>query len=66
MSYSFAVEAKDGVITPVATTQPNTAVPDGRFTVNGHEDADWLSIGVSRHDEAGKQIAQASGYGAKH
>jgi hypothetical protein len=66
MSYSFQVEAKDGVITPVPTTQPNIAVPDGKFSISGHEDADWLSISVTRNDETGKQIAQASGYGVKH
>lgn len=66
MSYSFAVEAKDGQLTVVAPTQPSTAIPDGRFAVSGHEDADWLSVSVSRTDPAGRQIAQASSYGAKH
>ena len=64
MSYSFRVEAKDGVISVPGS--PDSTVPDGVFLVNGHEDADWLSIGVTRNDPTGKQVAQAIGYGAKH
>ena len=64
MSYSFQVEAKGGELTISNPSQPH--VPDGRFTINGHEDADWLSVGVTRYDANNKQIAQANGYGAKH
>lgn len=65
MSYSFNVTAKDGVINVPAEQQPNAHIPDGTFSVAGHEDADWLSVSVTRKDETGRQIAQASGYGAK-
>lgn len=64
MSYGFNVTVKDGVIT--APAEPNPHVPDGTFSIGGHEDADWLSVSVTRKDEAGRQIAQATGYGAKH
>lgn len=63
MSYSFQVEAKDGELTIANPSQPN--VPDGRFTVNGHEEDAWLSIGVTRYDGNNTQIAQASGYGRR-
>jgi hypothetical protein len=36
MSYSFKVEAKDGVLT-IACAAPQY-VPDGQYTVGGHQD----------------------------
>ena len=65
MSYSFTVEAKDGVISIPATASPNASIPDGKFVIGGHEDGDWLSISVGRTDPAGVQIAQASSYGKR-
>ena len=62
MSYSFQVEAKDGQLEVVGSGKH---VPDGKFLVSGHEDGDWLSIGITRNDSNGKQVAQATGYGSK-
>ena len=64
MSYSFTVEAKDGVIS-VPAASPNLHIPDGKFLVTGHEEDAWLSISVGRTDPAGVQIAQASSYGKR-
>jgi hypothetical protein len=63
MSYSFNVEVKDG---KAAVAGDLTHVPEGTFAIGGHEDADWLSVSITRKDPAGKQIAQASGYGVRH
>ena len=59
MSYSFNIEAKGNKLSVVGQT---TEVPDGKYTVNGHEEAEWLSVGVTRFDDEGKQVAQATGY----
>ena len=65
MSYSFTVEAKDGVISVPATASPNLSIPDGRFMINGHEEDAWLSISISRADVTGTQVAQAGSYGKR-
>jgi hypothetical protein len=65
MSYSFTVEAKDGVISVPATASPNASIPAGRFVVTGHEEDAWLSISIARMDETGAQVAQASDYGKR-
>ena len=59
MSYSFQVEVKDGqpTVGVLAAT-----VPDGKYTVNGHEEDAWLSIGVTRWNAENVQIAQANSY----
>jgi hypothetical protein len=61
MSYSFTVSAKDGTLTVEGDT-PHVHVPDGRFTIGGHEEAEWLSLSVYRQDPEGHQVAQASSY----
>jgi hypothetical protein len=59
VSYSFQVTAKDSVLT---VAEPIGAVPDGRYTVNGHEDGGFRTIGVTQFDEDNTQVAQATGY----
>ena len=60
MSYQITVEVKDGV--PVVASYTPGQVPEGRFTLSGHEDGSWLSIGVTRYDDGNSQVAQASSY----
>jgi hypothetical protein len=62
VSYSFTVEAKDGVLT--AGGQSGT-IPDGKYSVSGHEDDTTHNLGVARFDEHGQQVLGASAYGRK-
>jgi hypothetical protein len=62
VSYSFTVEAKDGVLT--IDGQSGT-IPDGKFSVSGHDDETTHNIGTSRFDEQGQQVLGASAYGRK-
>ena len=64
MSYGFFVDVKDGVATidTVGYVKP----PDGRYGVNGHvpspDGSDWQyeSLTVTRYDQGGNQMSQAS------
>lgn len=64
MSYSIKLKAFGGKL-EIVGDGPHHHVPDGEFTVNGHEDANGTSITVTRLDP-GQQVAiQATGFAPK-
>lgn len=62
MSYSFSLTVKDGVVA-VSEGSNTTHVPDGKFTIAGHEDAGSRSISVMRTGSDGRGVAQANAVG---
>ncbi len=58
MSYNFQVDAKDGVLT---IADQVGQVPDGRYSVAGHDDEASRNISVSLTD-GGQMVASASGF----
>ena len=59
MSYSFQVEAKDNKLSVVNLT---AEVPDGKYTVNGHDGETDRNIGVVRFDGSSNVVAQANAF----
>jgi hypothetical protein len=57
MSYSVNLKSQDGTVTVTGTSG---TVPDGTWTVNGHEDANYASVGVARAKPEGGYVAQAT------
>lgn len=66
MSYSFVVEVKDGKPSIAENTPVLQGCPDGKIQVAGHvpakggTDYKYESISVTRYDDAGSQVSQAS------
>lgn len=56
MSYNVTVEVAEGT----ATVTTSGEVPDGEFTIHGHEDATRREIGVTRRGADGRYIAAAN------
>jgi hypothetical protein len=62
MSYSFRLRASGGSVQVESVTGP---VPEGTFTVSGHENEQNASVAVTRFSVTGIQVAQASGQALK-
>lgn len=60
MSFNFKVIAKDGQLT-VEDSGGLMHVPDGYFSISGHEDAVTTSLAASRINAAGATVVQCSG-----
>ena len=57
MSYQIQVQVTDG--TPVIASVSGT-VPDGDFSIGGHEDESLPSLSVQRRDTSGNLVANCS------
>lgn len=60
MSYSIKLKALGGKLSIVGDTHAH--VPDGEFTVNGHEDVHGTSLTVQRLDPGQQVVIQAQAY----
>lgn len=63
MSYSIKLKALGGKLSIVGDTHPH--LPDGEFTLNGHEDAHGTSLTVSRLDPGQQVVIQATAFAPK-
>jgi hypothetical protein len=59
LSYSFQVEAKDNKLSVVSQT---AEVPDGKYTVNGHDSETDRNLGAVRFDGSGNVVVQANAF----
>lgn len=64
MSYSIKLRALGGKLEIVSTGSP-THLPDGVFTLNGHEDATATSLTVTRLDPNQQVVIQATAHSTK-
>lgn len=58
MSYSITVKAAGGQL----TVEHSGEVPDGTYIISGHEDEHGHTMGVTRSDAEGHQVAHASAH----
>ena len=61
MSYSITVKAEGGHL----TVEHSGDVPDGTHIISGHEDEHGRTMGVTRSDPGGRQVAHASAHHSK-
>lgn len=57
MSYSITLKAENGTVT-VATV--SGTVPDGTYSISGHEDANYVNLSAQRTDANGHLVANAN------
>jgi hypothetical protein len=62
MSYNIHLEMKDGNLSVHSVTGD---VPEGKFNVAGHEDDSAHSISVTRYNQRGETVVQATSHGKK-
>jgi len=58
VSYNILIKAENKQLT---VTGSSGDIPDGIFSITGHEGGNWITIGIARSDTTGLQVAQASG-----
>lgn len=63
MSYSIKLKALGGKLSIVGDTHPH--VPDGEFTLSGHEDAGSTSLTVQRLNPGQQVVIQATALAPK-
>lgn len=56
MSYTVKIKSEDGKVTNVSASG---TLPDGEHEVNGHDDASYISLGVTRRGADGRYVESA-------
>lgn len=56
MSYTITLKSEGG---SVANVSVSGTLPDGQHEINGHDDASYISLGVTRRGADGRYVESA-------